>query len=250
MTEQQLDKLKDACNKIKTHNPCDGEYNKLVDAIDNKDAEAFLKVLRTNRSWLAARRLTHLIQECNFNVITDADVGSDLEYLTLHGYELSEYEAYRNDKQLLEIEGISINWDGCVDEDDIQSEKEQIKDTINDYIITLANDIREKLELKEYTEEEIPLVMSDEYSYLASLYAYYQELKYVEDECGNYFELAPEEYYDEDWAYDWVVDCGYLLDSFPYWITNAIDWNYVRNALLEDYSDVTIAGKTFFWRER
>lgn len=71
---------------------------------------------------------------------------------------------------------------------------------------------------------------------------------------------------DEQWRGDWypilmvrddyfvefcqqeVIDCGYIKNDLPYFISNNIDWDGVADEMKYDYSEVEFDGNTYYYR--
>ena len=64
----------------------------------------------------------------------------------------------------------------------------------------------------------------------------------------NYGETFINDEYFTDYVRDLVEDCGYINADTPYWITDAIDWDRVADALISDYTDYEFDGTTYWAR--
>ena len=62
----------------------------------------------------------------------------------------------------------------------------------------------------------------------------------------QYGETFIHEDYFEDYAEEFIVDCGYIPADLPSWIV--IDWKETADNLKEDYTEYTFRGETYYAR--
>ena len=64
----------------------------------------------------------------------------------------------------------------------------------------------------------------------------------------RYGETFINDTYFTEYVKDLVEDCGYINPNTPDWITNAIDWDQVADAIRSDYTSYEFGGTTYWAR--
>jgi hypothetical protein len=214
LTLEQKYIMSDLTKIIAKKEPCKPQFDKLIEAMYQEDWSAYCKVIIKNRGWLKGKDIDVPIEIINWKKIKLPEhiekALNDLDELT------------DNHKERLNVFGNDL-----FDQDDLNNKILEIRQDIENYLKTSKEDL-------EYNINNIQ-----------ELIYVYEELTTLEDDLPEYFGCAVSDYFDEDWAEDYVKS-NYDIPSFVSYNTN---WTAVTDCLLEDYRTIYMFETEFYFQE-
>lgn len=122
-----------------------------------------------------------------------------------------------------------------------------------------SRDIQERIEELEALQEEdksknpdtdTDFMTESEHEELGALTKLKEEYieYYGESSWGFGAQFINADYFEE-YAEEFCKDVGYISNDLPWFISNAIDWSEVADAMQQDYTEIELDGQTFYTQE-